>query len=66
MTNEDKYNILIKKGFKYDELSDKVIGSKGKPITRLYCGNIRINFKHDNKFYNFYEIQFKRFWNSKK
>ena len=66
MTNQEKYNILIKKGFKYDKLSDKVFGSSGKEITRLYRGYIRINFKYRENFYNMYKKDFIRIWNSKK
>lgn len=63
MTNQEKYTILIKKGFTYDKLYDKLFGSSGKEITRLYRGYIRINFKHRERFFNMYKKDFIRIWN---
>jgi hypothetical protein len=58
---ESRCAILIQKGFKYDNISDKVIGASGVEINRKYYKGTRINFKYKNRFYNLLAEYFKKY-----
>ena len=63
---EARCAVLIKKGFRYDNVSDKVIGASGKEINRQYYKGERISFKHNNHWYNLLVEDFKNYWKSVK
>ncbi len=49
---EDKFNILLDKGFKYCPISGKIFGIKGQEITaKTDSGYITVRFRHNNKGY---------------
>jgi hypothetical protein len=57
MTREEKCDFAIENGYKYDPLTGKIYGMRGKEITRKHKGYICINLKVRGKNHNLYGHQ---------